>query len=71
MNNKGRMANIRKAAIIGGNESGSNGPDTMYVVDLLQDGKCVETRELPGQGRAAAVSLVEDWETGAIQLLVD
>jgi hypothetical protein len=64
------MARIRKAAIIGENESGSNGPDSMFVVDLLQDGQCVETREI-GQSRAAAVALVEDWETGAIQLLVD
>lgn len=66
-----RMANIRKAPIVGENDSGSSGPDSMYVVDLMENGQVVETRNLPGKSRAYAVSVVENWEQGVIQLLVD
>ena len=45
--------------------------DSMYVVDLMENGQVVETRNLPGKSRAYAVSVVENWEQGIIQLLVD
>lgn len=66
-----RMANIRKAHCAGDGESGSKGPDSMYVVDLMENGQVVETRNLPGKSRQYAVDLVENWESGIIQLLVD
>lgn len=66
-----RMANIRKAPVSGDNDSGSGGPDSMYVVDLMENGQVVESRALPGKSRAYAVDLVENWESGLIQLLVD
>jgi hypothetical protein len=66
-----RMANIRKAPYAGDGDSGSRGPDSMYVVDLMENGQVVETRNLPGKSRQFAVDLVENWETGVIQLLVD
>ena len=66
-----RMANIRRVACQGESEVGSDGPDSMYVVDLMENGQVVETRELPGKSRAYAVSLVENWEQGIIQLLID
>jgi hypothetical protein len=43
----------------------------MYVVDLMENGSVVETRNLPGKSRQFAIDLVENWETGVIQLLVD
>jgi len=66
-----KTASIRKAPYIGDNESGSDGPDSMFVVDLMENGQVVETRNLPGKSRQFAVDLVENWETGVIQLLVD
>lgn len=63
-----RMANIRRVAIPG-DERESDGPDTMYVVDLMENGTVVETRNLPGKSRQYAVSVVENWELGIIQLL--
>ena len=66
-----RTAHIRKEAVNGSNESGSNGPDTMYVVDLLENGQVVESRKLPGKSSSYAKDVVENWENGIIQLLVD
>jgi hypothetical protein len=43
----------------------------MFVVDLLENGQVVETRKLPGKSRAYAQDVVENWETGIIQLLID
>lgn len=66
-----REAYIRKEAASGNNESGSSGPDTMYVVDLLENGQVVESRRLPGKSESYARDVVENWNSGLIQLLVD
>jgi hypothetical protein len=66
-----RTAHIRKEAVTGSNDSGSDGPDTMYVVDLLENGQVVESRKLPGKSSSYAQDVVENWENGIIQLLVD
>tara|TARA_R110002126_G_scaffold193615_1_gene341902 strand:+ start:324 stop:527 length:204 start_codon:yes stop_codon:yes gene_type:complete len=66
-----KTASIRRAPYVGDNDSGSDGPDSMFVVDLMENGSVVETRNLPGKSRSYAVSLVENWEQGIIQLLID
>jgi hypothetical protein len=66
-----RTATIRKVAVTGKNESGSSGPDTMFVVDLMEDGQIVQTRELPGKSKSYADDVVENWNSGLIQLLID
>jgi hypothetical protein len=66
-----RTATIRKVAVTGNNESGSSGPDTMFVVDLMEDGQIVQTRELPGKSKSYADDVVENWNSGLIQLLID
>jgi len=43
-----RKAEIRSVPVAGTNESGSNGPDKMFVVDLFENNKLVQTRELRG-----------------------
>jgi len=68
---RNRTAIIRKETCLGDNVSGSAGPDSMFVVDLLENGQVVETRKLPGKSRAYAQDVVENWETGIIQLLID
>jgi hypothetical protein len=66
-----RTANIRREQVAGTNESGSSGPDLMFVVDLMENGQVIETRRLPGKSRSYAVDVVENWENGLIQLLID
>jgi len=66
-----RSASIRKEACNGTNNSGSGGPDTMFVVDLIENGQVVESRKLPGKSESYAMDVVENWENGIIQLLVD
>jgi hypothetical protein len=66
-----REAYIRKESANGSNESGSSGPDTMYVVDLLENGQVVESRKLPGKSESYARDVVENWNSGLIQLLID
>jgi hypothetical protein len=66
-----RTSSIRKEPALGSNESGSNGPDTMYVVDLIENGKVVESRKLPGKSKSYANDVAENWESGLIQLLID
>lgn len=66
-----RKAEIRSVAIAGSNELGSNGPDSMLVVDLFEDNKLVQTRELRGKSQAFANDVVENWNSGLIKLLID
>lgn len=66
-----RSSSIRKEACTGTNNSGSGGPDTMYVVDLIENGKVVESRKLPGKSKSYANDVAENWESGIIQLLID
>ena len=66
-----RSSSIRKEGNVGVNDSGSNGPDSSYVVDLIENGRVVESRKLPGKSISYAQDLAENWESGLIQLLVD
>lgn len=66
-----RTANIRKQPLIGNNASGSGGPDSMFVVDLIENGQVIETRTLPGKNESFAKDVKENWESGLIQLLID
>lgn len=66
-----RSAHIRKEACSGTNRTGSGGPDTMFVVDLMENGQVVESRRLPGKSESYARDVVENWESGLIQLLID
>ena len=66
-----RNAEIRTVAIAGSNESGSNGPDKMFIVDLYENNKLVQTRELRGKSQAFANDVVENWNSGLIKLLID
>ena len=64
-----RTSSIRKEPALGSNTSGSGGPDTMYVVDLIENGRVVESRKLPGKSKSYADDVAENWESGLIQLL--
>jgi hypothetical protein len=66
-----RTAIIRTEGIPGTNDTGTNGPDSMFVVDLLENGQVIESRRLPGKSKAYANDVVENWESGLIQLLID
>ena len=66
-----RTSSIRKEVASGTNQSGSRGPDSSYVVDLIENGRVVESRKLPGKSISFAQDLAENWESGLIQLLVD
>lgn len=64
-----RTANIRIETLQGNNDSGSGGPDSMFVVDLIENGSVVQTRPLPGKSQAYANDVAENWQNGIIQLL--
>ena len=66
-----RSSYIRQMPCAGNNLSGSNGPDSMWVVDLFFNGRKIETRTLPGKSRSYAESLAENWDTGVIQFLTE
>ena len=40
--------------------------EKIYVVDLFEDDKLVERRELPGKSIHYAQDVAENWETGII-----
>jgi hypothetical protein len=40
-------------------------------VDLLENGQVVESRKLPGKSESYARDVVENWNSGLIQLLID
>jgi len=65
-----RTSYIRKMPCAGDGHD-SDGPDSMYVVDLIENGRKVETRTLPGKSRAYAQDVAENWESGLIQLLTE
>lgn len=41
----------------------------MYVVDLWEDGKLIQTRELPDNNFYYAQDVSENWDRGLIQVL--
>ena len=45
--------------------------DKMFVVDLFENNKLVQTRELRGKSQAYANDVVENWNAGLIKLLID
>lgn len=63
-----RSSIIKSVTAIGSNESGSNGPDQVYVVELYSDNILVETRKLPGKNIHYARDVAENWESGIIKL---
>jgi hypothetical protein len=65
-----RTASVRKVQCVGTTNE-SSGPDSMYVVDLIENGQVVESRKLPGKSMAYVNDVCENWNNGIIQLLVD
>ena len=63
-----RSSIIRNVPAVGSNQSGSAGPDTMYVVDLYLDNSLVETRNLPGKSIHYANDVSENWDNGIIKI---
>lgn len=63
----GRSATIRKVVT----DNKAAGGDSMFVVDLYENGKLIQSRQLPGHNRFYAEDVVENWETGVIQLLTE
>lgn len=47
--------------------NGSQGPDTCYVVEMYENDKLVETRELPGKSFYYAESCARNWDKGIIE----
>jgi len=45
--------------------------ESVYCVDLYENGKLVQTRELTGKNEHYAKDLAENWETGVIKLLTE
>ena len=64
MNTK-KTAKIRKEVYAG---NGSSGPDTIYVVDLFEGHKLMESRQLLGKSIHYAEDVAENWESGIIKL---
>jgi hypothetical protein len=64
MNTK-KTAKIRKTVYSG---NGSGGPDMVYVVDLFEGTKLMESRTLLGKSIHYAEDVAENWETGIIKL---
>lgn len=48
------------------NDSGSKGPDTCYVVDMYENDKLIETRELVGKSFYYAEDCARNWDQGII-----
>lgn len=46
--------------------NGNNGPDTLYVVDIYEDGKKVGTNEFPGKSIHYAESFARNWDNGIV-----
>ena len=64
MNTK-KTAKIRKTIYAG---NGSSGPDTVFVVDLFEGNKLMESRQLLGKSIHYAEDVAENWESGIIKL---
>lgn len=63
-----RTSIIRSVPAFGSNDSGSAGPDMMFVVELYSDNKLVETRALPGKSKHYAYDVSENWDNGIIKI---
>ena len=60
-----RKSVIRKTTYSGND---LRGPDTTYVVDLFENDKLMESREIPGKSIYYANDVAENWENGIIKL---
>jgi len=58
-----RHSAIRKVPFFG---NGSNGPDTMYVVDFYEDDKQVGTAEYPGKSIYFVEAAARNWDQGIL-----
>jgi hypothetical protein len=59
-----RYSTIRQIPYSG---NGLSGPNSMYVVDMYEDGKKVGTNEFPGKSIHYAESFAQNWDTGIIK----
>ena len=59
-----RTSTIRQVSYSSG---GAAGPDTMYVVDIHEDGKKVGTNEFPGKSIHYAESFARNWDAGIVK----
>lgn len=62
-----RRSSIRRVAT---NHPDAEG-DSMYVVDLYENERLVQSRELPGKNKYYAEDVSENWNSGLIQLLTE
>lgn len=46
--------------------NGNHGPDTLYIVDIYEDGKKVGTNEFPGKSIHYAESFARNWDNGIV-----
>jgi len=60
-----RVAKVRRVPAV---DSGTNGPDVMWIVNLYEDNILLESRELPGKSLRYAEDVAENWENGIIKL---
>ena len=60
-----RHSSIRKVTC---DENTNRGPDSMFVVDLYENNKLIETRELPGKSSHYAYDVSERWDSGIINM---
>lgn len=48
------------------NSGGSKGPDTCYVVEMYENDRLIEKRELPGKSLYYAEDCARNWDQGII-----
>lgn len=66
-----KMENRRAQVRLVATDNVAAGGDSMYVVDLYENGRLIQTRSLPGHNRYYAEDVAENWESGIIQLLTE
>lgn len=59
-----RQSNVRRVVTSEGQT-----PDTIFVVDMYENGVLVESRELPNKSIHYANDVAENWKNGIIQQL--
>ena len=47
---------------------GARGPDMTYTVDLYENNKLIESRQLPNKSLYYAEDVAENWENGIIKI---
>lgn len=64
MGGRMRYSTIRQLLYSG---NGNKGPDTIYIVDMYEDGKKVGTNEFPGKSIHYAEAFARNWDAGIIK----